>query len=471
MKPAPEKLIDTLKDIVGSNGWLSNPADMAPYLEETRGFYRGSCHLVVRPKTTEETASVVRACADAGVPVVPQGGNTGRQGGAVPDGGILLSTSRLNGIRDIDAANLTMTVEAGCVLATIQAEAEKVGCLFPLSLAAEGTCQIGGNISTNAGGLQVLRYGNTRDLILGLEVVLPNGRVWNGLRGLRKDNTGYDLKHLFIGAEGTLGIVTAAVVKLFPAPKSAETALVACRSLEDLFQTFRVVRDRCGENLTAFEMMPRIAIEFVLAHGRDFTDPFDAPHSHYGLIELSSPTPNADLRTALEESLSQAHENNTLEDAVIAQSKGQAAELWRIRETVPDSQKPEGVSIKHDVSVSVARVPEFVARASRAVEAALPGVRVVAFGHMGDGNVHFNLTQPRNGSSDGFMAEWERMNRIVHDIVVDMGGSISAEHGIGMRKKDELAHYKPAVEIDLMRAVKAALDPRGIMNPGKIVDP
>ncbi len=462
--------LQRLKAALGPAGFLDAPADVAPYLRETRDYYVGACDAVVRPASVAEVAETVRLCAAAKLPLVPQGGNTGRQGGAVPDGGILLSTTRLNRIREVDAANLTLTAEAGCVLATIQAAAAEAGCLFPLSLAAEGSCQIGGNIASNAGGLQVVRYGNTRDLVLGLEVVLPDGRIWDGLRALRKDNTGYDLKHLFIGSEGTLGVITAAVLKLYPAPETIVTALVAAPSLEALFEVFAAVRDVCGEALTAFEMMPRIALEFVLAHAQGAVDPFSAPHAFYGLVELSSPIPEADLRSPLEKVLARRHGDGILADAVIADSVAQRNRLWALREAVPDAQKPEGVSIKHDVSVPVSRIVGFVRQASDAVEREIPGVRVVAFGHMGDGNVHFNLTQPAGWPAEDFMAQWARMNRIVHDIVEEFGGSISAEHGIGRRKKDELLLYKTPVEIELMRAVKKAIDPANLMNPGKVID-
>ena len=466
---ATPAILDAIRAVVGPQGWIAEAVDMAPYLVEERGLYHGSCALVARPASVEEAAEVVRLCAEGGLPVVAQGGNTGLVGGAVPDGGVVLSTARLNRVRALDPLNHTITADAGCVLADVQQAAADAGLLFPLSLGAEGSCQIGGNLSTNAGGVAVLRYGNARDLVLGLEVVLADGTVWDGLRGLRKDNTGYDLKHLFIGAEGTLGIITAAVLKLFPAPKARETALAAAGDLESVLGLFARVRDAAGDTLTAFEMMSRRCLEFTCRHGAGVNDPFTGPHTYYALIELTSPRPGEPLGEALQAILSGALEDGEVTDAVIAASASQAEGLWRLRETITEAQKHEGASIKHDVSVPVSRVPEFVARATALVEAELAGIRVVDFGHMGDGNIHFNLSQPEGDDGAAFLAERGRFNRIVHDLAVDMGGSFSAEHGIGTLKRDDLARYKPAVEVDLMRRLKAALDPNNIMNPGKVL--
>jgi D-lactate dehydrogenase (cytochrome) len=390
-------------------------------------------------------------------------------GGGVPDGGIVLSAARMNRIRAVDPLNHTMTVEAGCVLATIQEAANEVGCLFPLSLAAEGSCQIGGNLSTNAGGIQVLRYGNARDLVLGLEVVLPDGRVWDGLRSLRKNNTGYDLKHLFIGAEGTLGIITAAVLKLYPAIHAREAALVALSDPESVLDLFVRVRDACGDALTAFEMISRMPFDFALKHSVRMRDPFEAPHPFYALIELTSPRPGGALRETLQAVLARAIEDEFAKDAVIATSEAQAKELWTIREDINEAQIPEGGSIKHDVSVPISRVPEFLRRATDILERAVPGGRVIAFGHVGDGNIHFNLSQPEGADTDAFMAESNRVAHGVHDLVAEMEGSFSAEHGIGLHKRDLLKHYKSDVEMDLMWTVKRSLDTKSIMNLGKLL--
>jgi D-lactate dehydrogenase (cytochrome) len=462
-------ITERLAAIVGAGNLLTEAADLAPYLSEERGLFHGAALAVARPGSTAEVAAVVRLLAAEGVAVVPQGGNTGLCGGGVPAAGaVVVSTERLNRIRDVDAIDFTLTAEAGCVLATVQEAAAGAGCLFPLSLGAEGSCRIGGNLSTNAGGVNVLRYGNTRDLVLGLEVVLPDGRVWNGLKRLRKDNAGYDLKQLFIGAEGTLGIVTACVLKLFPRPQEVQTALVAIAEPEAAVVILARTRRASGDAVTACELVPRIGLELGLKHVPGVRDPFARPHPWYLLVELSSSRPGG-LREALEGVLAEALDEGLAIDAVLAESGEQRKSLWRIREGVPEAQKKEGGSIKHDVAVAVSRVPELIARATAAVEAALPGVRVVAFGHLGDGNIHFNLTQPHGADKQTFLAEWERLNRVVHDIVVAMEGSISAEHGIGRLKRGELAHYKDAVDIDLMRRIKTALDPRGLMNPGKVV--
>jgi FAD/FMN-containing dehydrogenase len=355
------------------------------------------------------------------------------------------------------------------VLQTVQNAAESVDCLFPVSLGAEGSCQIGGNISTNAGGTGVLRYGNTREQVLGLEVVLPDGRIWDGLKALRKDNTGYDLKQLFIGGEGTLGIVTAAVLKMYPRARDQQTAFCALKNLHSSLALLGRARNATGDQVTGFELVPRIGLEMGCELVPGVADPLDQPHEWYALIELSSSRPDAGLTDMLETLLGEAIEEGEVLDAVVASSLEQRKALWKIREGIPEAQKKAGGSIKHDVSVPVAQVPFFIERASKAVEAAMDGVRVVPFGHLGDGNIHFNLSQPVGADKDAFIDRWEEMNRIVHDIVVEMQGSISAEHGIGRLKKGELAHYKSPVELDLMRKIKQALDPRGIMNPGNIL--
>ena len=460
-----------IAELLGPTGLIADAAGMAPYLEEERGLFHGRARLVARPASTGELAELVRICAEENVAIVPQGGNTGLCGGASPTGEsqVVVSLSRMNKIRSVDPVNFTMTVEAGVVLQTVQAAAESVDCLFPVSLGAEGSCQIGGNISTNAGGTGVLRYGNTREQVLGLEVVLPDGRIWDGLRALRKDNTGYDLKQLFIGGEGTLGIVTAAVLKMYPRARDQQTAFCALKDLPSSLALLGRARNASGDQVTGFELVPRIGLEMGCALVPGVIDPLAEPYEWYALIELSSSRPDAGLTDILEGLLGEAIEAGEVLDAVVASSLEQRKALWKIREGIPEAQKKAGGSIKHDVSVPVASVPLFIERASRAVETALEGVRVVPFGHLGDGNIHFNLSQPVGADKEAFIGRWEEMNRIVHDIVVGMQGSISAEHGIGRLKKGELAHYKSSVELDLMRKIKQALDPNGIMNPGNIL--
>jgi len=460
-----------LKAIVGSKGWIDEPDRLEPYLTEERGRFRGRCAAVVRPASTAEVAAVVRICAEARIPIVPQGGNTGLVGGAVPAGGIVIAADRLNRIRELDAINRTVTVEAGVILSDLQAAAAAAGALFPLSLAAEGSCRIGGNLATNAGGIQVLRYGNARDLVLGLEVVLTDGRVWDGLTALRKNNTGYDLKQLFLGSEGTLGIITAAVLKLFPQPKVTETALAAVPSVAAAVDLYRRMGDAAGDALTAFELMARLPVEMCLAHIPGVVDPFDAPHPYYVLMKLTSPRPGDPLREAIESVLGEAFEAETVIDAVIASNEAQAAQLWRMRESIPEAQKSEGGSIKNDISVPISRVPEFIDRASAVATAALPGIRVCAFGHIGDGNIHFNLSQPPGADRATFLADWNRIEGLVSAVAHELGGSFSAEHGVGLLKRGSVQKFKSAVEIDLMRRIKRALDPDGIMNPGKVLPP
>ncbi len=462
-------VLASIQEIVGPKGWIDDPADLEPYLVEERGLYHGNCIAVVRPGTTEELAAVVRVCADAGVAVVPQGGNTGLVGGGVPEGGIVLSMSRMNRVRAIDPVNRTITLEAGVILADVQKAAEEAGALFPLSLGAEGSCRIGGNLATNAGGMTVVRYGNARDMVLGLEVVLPDGRIWDGLKGLRKNNTGYDLKQLFLGSEGTLGIITAAVLKLYPPPRVAETALIAVPSVQAALDLFNRTNEQAGDTLTAFEFMARIGIDFAVKHVPDIVDPLTERYPYYALIKLTSTQANAPLKDTLEEILADAFEEGLVEDAVIAASESQGEALWRIRESIPEAQKPEGGSIKNDISVPLSCVPDFIERATAAVEQAMPGIRVVPFGHFGDGNIHFNLSQPIGADRQAFLAEWERFDRMVADIATDLGGSFSAEHGIGQLKTVDMDRYKSDVEIDLMRSLKRALDPKNIMNPGKVV--
>ena len=465
-------LLEALARAVGAKGLVTDPEEMAPHLVEWRGRYRGAALALVKPSTTEEVAEVVRLAAEAGIPIVPQGGNTGLVGGQVPpeDGrALLVNLSRMNRIRSLDPVDNAITAEAGCLLASVQAAAAEAGRLFPLSLAAEGSCQIGGNLSTNAGGIHVLRYGNMRQLVLGLEVVLPDGRVWDGLRSLRKDNTGYDLKQLFIGAEGTLGIITAAVLRLFPAPAQKATAFIGLARVEHAMAIFERARARVGDQLDCVELMPRLGLEFTLRHIPDTADPLGDAHPWYLLLELASGDTGGGLAEALEALLAEAYDDGLIGDAALANSAAQAAAFWRLREGMSEAQKPEGGSIKHDISVPVSRIPEFLARAIPLVEGMIPGVRPVPFGHLGDGNLHFNLTQPDGGDRAAFLARWDEVNRAVHELVVEMGGSISAEHGIGRMKIAELRHFKPAVEMELMARIKAALDPDNLMNPGKVI--
>jgi len=469
--PSPETLA-RMKEIVGPKGFIDDAADMAPYLVERRDLYKGRAAAILRPASTAEVAGLMRIAYETGTPVVPQGGNTGLVGGGVPfESGeeIVLSLSRMNRIVALDAQNSTLTVEAGVTLAGAQAAAEDADRLFPLSLASEGSCQIGGNLATNAGGTAVLHYGNARDLVLGLEVVLADGRIWNGLRGLRKDNTGYDLKQVFLGSEGTLGVITTAVLKLFPRPRSIATAFVALRDADAAVKLLRLAEAETGGLVTGFELMPRIGIDFVVKHVPGAADPLSAPSPWYVLIELSSGSGGDALAETLEALLADAMGRDLIGDAAIAASGAQRAAFWALRENMSDVQKREGGSIKHDVSVPVSRVAEFIARATEAVEAALPGIRPVPFGHVGDGNIHFNLSQPPAMDRDAFLALWTPMNEIVHGIVRDLGGSISAEHGIGRMKRDEIAATKSPVEMELMRTLKRALDPKGILNPGKVV--
>lgn len=459
-------------DRVGWQNLHTTSADMAPYLREWRGTFEGQAAAVVCPGSTQEVADLVRLCAEHNLAVVPQGGNTGLVGGAAPQSAtqhILLSLKRLNTIREIDADSDAITVEAGCILSQIQSAAESAGRLFPLSLAAEGSCQIGGNLSTNAGGVNVLRYGNTRDLCLGLEVVLADGSLWNGLQALRKDNSGFDLKQLFIGAEGALGVITAATLKLFPTLQQRETAFVALPDPQSAIQLLGKLRQETGDNLIACELIPRLAVELTTEHIAGCRDPFTVAHPWYLLAEAASPAQGQWLQEAMQRVLAAALEADEINDAVLAASLQQGQDLWRIREHIPEAQVREGASIKHDVSVVVSRIPEFVAKASEAVLVALPGVRICAFGHVGDGNLHFNLSQPQGADAKDFMQNAAKLNQIVHDIVVSLEGSFAAEHGVGRLKTQELMHYKSDVAVTLMRGIKQALDPNNLMNPGVVL--
>ncbi|MDP5241414.1 FAD-binding oxidoreductase [Uliginosibacterium sp. 31-16] len=465
-------LIDRLRGIVGEGHVLASSEACVAYEEDWRGRYKGRALCVVRPGSTEEVSAVVRACAEAGVAMVPQGGNTGLVGGGVPHeccDEVVISLQRLQQIRAIDPGNDTITVEAGCTLAAVQATAEEHSRLFPLSLASEGTCQIGGNLASNAGGVQVLRYGNARELTLGLEVVLPNGDVWNGLRGLRKDNTGYDLKQLFIGSEGTLGIITAAVLKLFPLPTQRAVAWVGLPEADAAISLLALLRQGAGSRVTAFEIVCSVAHELVLQKFPDARRPLRGSAPWYALIELTDSGDGAGLNVLLEAIMERAFEASLISDAVLASSEAQAQALWMLRENISEAQKKDGVSIKHDVSVPVSLIPEFLRRSDAALQERFPGVRIVAFGHAGDGNLHYNPSMPEALANAAFVARTPEVNRIVHDIVASLGGSISAEHGLGQLKREEIKRYKSPVELEMMRSVKQAFDPAGLMNPGKLL--
>ena len=466
---AEKTAFDAIRAVVGPKGWLDQPEDLEAFVVETRGLWRGECDMVVSPADTQEMSEVVKICNDAGIAITPQSGNTGLVGGAIPHGGIVLSTRRMNAVRAIDPVNNTITVEARCILADIQDAADDIDRLFPLSLAAEGSCRIGGNLSTNAGGIQVLRYGNARDLVLGLEVVLADGRIWNGMTALRKNNTGYDFKHLFMGAEGTLGIITAAVLKLYPKPKRRETALVGAASVEAALALLTRVQEAMGDMLTGFEFANEFSLGLVFDNIEGATNPLFGTYPAYALLEVSSLSDDDTARDGLEAVLADALEDEVIIDAVVAQSEAQSKALWNLRESMPEAQKSAGASIKHDVSVPVSKVAEFVRTACKLVTDEMPGVRPSAFGHFGDGNIHFNVSQPLDMDGEAFIAEWTRISTLVHDYVATLNGSFSAEHGVGELKRKDVARYGDPVGIDLMRTVKQALDPNGIMNPGKVI--
>ncbi len=464
-----DSFLARLAAIVGSKQVLTQPQDTAPYFTDWRRHYRAAAECVVRPTSAAEVSAVVRLCVREGVALVPQGGNTGLCGGSVPTGAkreIVLSLARMNRIRELDALNDTLTAEAGCVLAEIQRAADDAGRLFPLSLGAEGSCMIGGNLSTNAGGVNVLRYGNARAQVLGLEVVLPDGSIWNGLRGLRKDNTGYDLKQLFIGAEGTLGVITAAVLKLYPKPSAVATAWIAVASPARAVELMARLRARLGDRLSAFELVSRACLDAVLAHAPGSPDPFAARHSWYVLADLADSGEPAALQSLAEQALLECAENGTLEDVALAHSEAQARALWKIRDTIPEAQFR---NVKHDVSVPVSRVPELIERASAALEAEFPGVRIYAFGHIGDGNVHFNVGMGDAAATEDLIGRRGAVNRVVYGVIDALGGSISAEHGLGQLKREEIRRHKDPLELALMRRLKDALDPLGLMNPGKLL--
>jgi len=465
------EVLTRLKSAVGAGGFSEDADEIAPHLVEWRGKYSGHTPLLLKPKTTAEVSAILSICNETRTAVVPQGGNTGLVGGQIPlNGEVLLSLARMNAIRHVDAEGMSMICEAGVILADAQRAADEAGRYFPLSLAPEGSCTIGGNLSTNAGGVNVLRYGNARELALGLEVVLADGRMLNMLRTLRKDNTGYDLKQLFIGAEGTLGVITAAVLKLFAKPETVETAFVALQDPAAAVGLLARMQSATGGSVSAFELMPRIGLELVLAHIPQTADPLSAPSPWYVLLEATSGA-EMPLKDSLETALARAIESGLATDATLAANTAQRAALWRLRENMSEAQKHEGASIKHDVSVPVKDIPQFLRRGVALVETIVPGARPVPFGHLGDGNIHFNVSVPKGGDGEAFLARWNEVSRAVHDLVHEFHGSISAEHGIGVMKRDELPRYKSAAEMDVMRALKRMMDPNDILNPGKVILP
>lgn len=463
MTQLTNEIRQALKDALGPKGWSDDANELAPHVEDWRGRYQGSTPILLKPGSTEEVAAAVKICADAGIAITPQGGNTSLCGAATPQGEVLISLKRMTRVREIDVGNDSMTIEAGCVLENLQNIAADADRLFPLALGSQGSAMIGGLISTNAGGVQVLRYGMTRELVLGLEAVLPDGTIWSGLTGLRKDNTGYDLKQLLIGAEGTLGIITAATLKLFPRPARTELALVGMDSVEDAVTFLGLAKRLSGNAVTAFEILPRIALERVLEHVPGTRDPLVSQQAWYVLCELSFGRADG-ARETLEETLGEGFEQGLIKDGAIAENETQARDFWRLRESIAEAERAYGRSVKHDVSIPVSRMAEFIQLGSERVTQAYPEAIVFCFGHVGDGNVHFNFASPSPGQADEFMTHAAGISGIVYDTVAEFDGSISAEHGIGILKREELATRKP-VDVKVMKAIKSALDPKGIMNP------
>src|SRR6185295_18126935 len=469
IRPISPELIARFAAIVGDRYAVTTPSEIAPYLTEERGLYHGRSPLVLRPGSAAEVGAILKLANETKTPIVPQGGNTGLVGGQTPhQGEVLMSLRRLDRIREVDPTSNTMTCEAGVVLIKAQEAAATAGRLFPLSLGAEGSCTIGGNLSTNAGGTGALAYGVARELVMGLEVVLADGRVLNNLRKLKKDNTGYDLRHIFVGAEGTLGIITAAVLRLFPRPRAVETAFIGLPSPYEALSLLNLAYERAGGSVTSFELIPRVALEFACRHAPGCRDPLAGRHDWYVLIELSSQQAEG-LRATMEDILATGAERKLVEDATIAESLDRTKALWLVRHHIADTQKYEGGSIKQDVSVPVNAVPDFIAEATAAAEAMIPGCRPVPFGHLGDGNIHYNVSQPIGADRASFLARWDEVNNAVFAIVAKLGGSISAEHGIGVMKRELLPDVKDPVAYELMRSFKQLLDPNDILNPGKVL--
>ncbi|WP_417493763.1 FAD-binding oxidoreductase [Maricaulis sp.] len=459
----PADVIDALKSALGPKGWSQDAHELAPHISDWRGRYQGTSPILLKPANTAEVAAAVKICAEAGIAITPQGGNTSLCGASTPQGEVLVTLKRMNAVREIDPDNDSMTVEAGCILESLQNTAAEADRLFPLSLGSQGSAMIGGLISTNAGGVHVLRYGMTRELVLGLEAVLPDGTIWSGLTGLRKDNTGYDLKQLLIGAEGTLGIITAATLKLFPRPARMELAFCGLKSVEDAVTFLSLAKKVSGGAVTAFEIMPRLALEFVCAHVPGTRDPLESPHPWYVVCEMSFGRIDG-ARETLEDALGRAFEAELVQDAVIAENESQALDFWRLRESIALAERSQGKAIKHDISIPVSKMPAFIDLASARIKAIFPAGVVVAFGHVGDGNVHFNIVGLDAEAQQALLSQGPAISNCVYDTVDEFGGSISAEHGIGILKREELAARKP-VDVAVMRAIKGALDPKGIMNP------
>lgn len=471
LAPLTPELIEEFCKIVGPQGALQNADDIAPYLREWRDKYIGQSKLVLKPSCCDEVSQILRHAHKHKIGVVPQGGNTGLVGGQIPLGQdeLILSTERMNKIRHIDADNFSLCAEAGTILQTIQDVADHHDRLFPLSLASQGSCQIGGNIATNAGGVGVLAYGNTRNLVLGLEAVLPNGDIWHGLRELRKDNTGYNLKDLFIGSEGTLGVITAAVLKLFPKPKQKITAFIGLNQLKDVSRFFSFIMENIGQAVTAFELIPERGIEYVLTHGAQKRPLLQKNYPWQVLLETSFFQESTTLRADYENLLTAALEKNLISDCILASSERQAQDIWYFRDMLSEVQKYEGGSIKHDVSVPIKSILPFITRANERVEQIVPQCRPVPFGHFGDGNIHYNISQPVEVDKQAFLDKWDEVSAAVHEIVMEFGGSISAEHGIGQMKRDAMRTIKSPVELAAMKHIKRSLDPHGILNPGKLL--
>ncbi|CAJ0780026.1 putative FAD-linked oxidoreductase [Ralstonia condita] len=459
-------------DAIGGAHVLTAPQDQAPYLTDWRKRFTGRARAVLRPASPDEVATLVSLCGAHGVPIVPQGGNTGLCGGATPDmegNAAVISLQRMQRVRAVDQINNTITVDAGCILANVQQAAADANRLFPLSLAAEGSCTIGGNLATNAGGTAVLRYGNARELCLGIEAVLPNGERWNGLRGLRKDNTGYDLRDLLIGAEGTLGIITGATLRLFPQPRARVTALAALQSPQLALELLALAQGHAGTLLTGFELMSAFCLDLVRKHYPQLRVPFTQAHPQYVLLELSDLESEEHARALFDALMEDALARGVIVDAAVAESVAQSRDFWNLREHIPLAQADEGKNIKHDIAVPISRIADFIEVTDQALASAYPNIRMVTFGHLGDGNLHYNVSPPVGHPHDAFLANQDGINRIVYDSVHAHGGSISAEHGIGQLKREDNARYKSAVELSVMRAIKRALDPRGLMNPGKVL--
>jgi D-lactate dehydrogenase (cytochrome) len=471
-KELKDTFLNELNNIVGENGYSTNKEVISPYLNEQRGFYKGNSELLIKPQDTNQLSIIVTKCNFYDFKIVPIGGNTGLSGGGVPseDGSdIIISLERMNKIRNIDKINYNITAEAGCILSNIKTQADNEDCFFPLGLASEGSCQIGGNLATNAGGINVLRYGNTRELVLGIEVVLPDGKIWNGLRALEKDNMGYPLKQLFIGSEGTLGLITAATLKLFPKQIKSETILCATNNLDNIIKLLNLTKKLSGEALSAFELLSNFAITLCKKHFTQTKFPLENKYKWYALIELSTSSNVIELRKNLESVFAEALEKNIIENAIISQNQKQSHNLWKIRELISNAQKLEGGSIKHDVSIPINSIPYFIENGIEKIKKRFPGTRPCPFGHIGDGNIHFNISQPEQDSKEKFLNKRSDINKIVYDLVAQLNGSISAEHGIGLLKTNELENYRSKEELDLMHKIKNAIDPKGIMNPNKVL--